>query len=156
MSLDLEHGDEELADATPAERRRAARKRAADSGGGTSTPRPSRSKAAQERVETELVSRLHRTFDRIALALDSRGDEELAVVIREDAAAMTHGLVSLTRNLKVLRSPLLMALNLIEPVLAFGRVGRIMYGRFVARQARVAQERQEATQGMEPSLSATQ
>lgn len=152
MPLDLEHGDEDLADASPAERRRAAAKRADDeAAAATGKKSSSRSKSSssrsrastQERVEVELASRLDRTFDRIAIALDQRGDDELASVIREDAGAMSQGLVSLTRSVKFFRSPLLMALNLIEPVLAFGRVGRIMYVRFAERQARVASERAE-------------
>lgn len=146
MPLDLEEGDEGLANASPAERRRAAQRQADEEAAkATSKSRKSstsRSKAATEgRIETELASRLDRTFDRIAIALDQRGDDELAHVIREDAGAMSQGLVSLTRSVKFLRSPLLMALNLIEPVLAFGRVGRIMYFRFAERQARIAEER---------------
>lgn len=149
MSLDLEQGDEELANASPAERRRAARKAASKE---PESPRAkssrsssSRSSAStRERVETELMSRLERICERIAQVLDSRGDEELASAIREDRDAMGQGLVSLTRNVKFLRGPLLMALNLIEPGLAFGRVGRILYIRFVDRQARIQMEREQA------------
>ena len=144
MSLDLEEGDEALAEASPAERRRAARKAARSEQ--PTAKKPSRVRpAVRERVESELLSRLDRTFDRLAQMLDSRGDEELAYVIREDKDAMGQGLASLTRNVKFLRGPLLMALNLIEPALAFGRVGRILYGRFAERQQRIADERAQAT-----------
>lgn len=145
MSLDLEEGDETLADASPAERRRAARKAARSEQPAVkkSTSRSARP-AVRERVESELLSRLDRTFDRLAQMLDSRGDEELAHVIREDKDAMGQGLASLTRNVKFLRGPLLMALNLIEPALAFGRVARILYGRFAERQQRIADERAQA------------
>lgn len=158
MPLDLENGDEDLANATPSERRRAAQ-READKSGEKPKTRTSRSKATSDaKVETELDSRLGRTFDRIAVALEQRGDDELASVVREDAGAMAQGLVSLTRSVKFLRSPLLMSLNLIEPILAFGRVGRIMYVRFLERQSRIAAERaqaQEAETNVSP-LAATQ
>lgn len=155
MPLDLENGDEALANATPAERRRAARKAAAEGeasgGSGSRKPASRSSKATQEREGTELLSRLDRTFDRIALALEARGDAELADTIREDKTAMSQGLVSLTRSVKALRSPFLMLLNLVEPVLAFGRVGRILYVRLAERRARAIDERQMAATGMESS-----
>lgn len=147
MPLDLEEGDEELAKATPAQRRRAARKAAGENETREPAATRSRSSAAvQDRVESELVSRLDRTFDRIAKALDARDDTELADVIREDKEAMGQGLASLTRSVKFLRSPLLVVLNLVEPMLAFGRVGRIMYVRFAERQQRIVAERQSPEQ----------
>lgn len=160
MSLDLEQGDEKLADATPAERRAAARRAARqgkDSEKSTSsTPKRSRASVTSDRIEAELLSRLSRTFDRIAQTLEARDDAELAGVIREDSDAMSQGLVSLTRSVKFLRSPLLMALNLIEPALAFGRVGRTLYVRFAERQQRIAWERQ-SQQGVASSpVEATQ
>jgi hypothetical protein len=160
MPLDLDEGDEQLAEATPAERRRAARA-AADEGGSDRSKKKStssRSRASvQERVEVELASRLDRTFDRIAAVLQQRGDHELADVINEDKGAMSQGLVSLTRSVKLLRSPLLMSLNLIEPALAFGRIGRTLYVRFAERQARIAMERDIAAQEAASSpVAATQ
>lgn len=154
MSLDLEEGDEELANATPAQRRRAARAAASEGGGSKPKPAAARSRAAvaTDRVEAELVSRLDRTFDRIAKALEARDDTELAAVIRDDKEAMGQGLVSLTRSVKFLRSPLLMVLNLVEPVLAFGRVGRILYGRFADRQQRIATERQQQQEQPQPGV----
>lgn len=150
MSLDLDEGDEELANASPRERRAAARRAAAierntrkEGNSRTSSTKRAKDRAG-ERVEAELTSRLSRTFDRIAKALEAREDYELASAIREDSEAMSQGLVSLTTNVKLLRSPLLMSLNLIEPVLAFGRVFRILFGRWNARQTRIAMEREEA------------
>src|SRR3954466_15253571 len=127
MSLDLEEGDEALADASPAERRRAARKatKEAEPARSKSTGRQSsRSTRAstRDRVENEILSRLDRTCERIATQLDARGDEELSQVIREDKEAIGQGLVSLTSNVKLLRGPLLMILNMVEPLLAFGRL----------------------------------
>lgn len=158
MSLDLEEGDEALADASPAERRRAARLAAAKEknakrDSSKSSSRRSTRTVSGEKVEAELMSRLGRTFDRIAKALDARGDDELAHAIREDSDAMSQGLVSLTSNVKLLRSPLLMSLNLIEPVLAFGRVFRILFGRWNARQARLAMEREVAQQEAASSVA---
>lgn len=132
--LDLEDGDDNLANATPAERRAAARKRAAEAKPASDKPPRKGSKARDEAEQAELRSRLDRVFDRIALSLESREDYELATVIREDTQAMTQGINSLTRGVTVLRGPIIMALNLIEPVLAFGRVGRILLGRFAERQ----------------------
>lgn len=156
MSLDLEEGDLEAADADPAERRRraraAARQEAAKEKNAAKPSSQTRRTKASERVETELLSRLMRVFDRIAKTLEARGDEELAHIVREDADAMCQGLASLTHSVKFLRSPLLMALNLVEPVLAFGRIIRVLYGRWLERQARIAAERQE----MESSPAPTQ
>lgn len=155
MPLDLEQGDENLADASPSERRRAARAAARKDSESSKTPRrkpAAQSASARERVEVELASRLDRTFDRIAIALSARGDEELADVIREDKEAMGQGLVSLTRSVKFLRSPFLMVLNLVEPVLAFGRVGRILYVRYAERQSRIAIERQQQQESSSPAV----
>lgn len=157
MSLDLEEGDEELAEASPRERRRAARKavRETTSKPASKSASSSRSRAsASDRVEAELLSRLDRTCLRIADMLTARGDDELAEAVREDRGPMSQGLVSLTSNVKLLRMPLIMALNLVEPALAFGRVGRILYNRFVDRQARRQTEREamaREAQGMEQS-----
>ena len=102
-------------------------------------------------METELLSRIERICDRIAEVLDARGDDELAYAIREDKTAMGQGLVSLTGNVKFLRGPLLMMLNLVEPGLAFGRVLRILYFRFADRQARIHAEREQAAAEAQPS-----
>lgn len=151
MGLDLEEGDEELANATPAERRRAARK-AATEGKETATKTPSRARAAvSDRAEAELVSRVSRTLDRIVKVLEAREDDELANIITEDRDAMSQGLVSLTKSIKILRSPFLIALNLVEPTLAFGRVGRVLYVRFMERQQRRAWERQNSDREEVPS-----
>lgn len=104
--------------------RRAARRSTSKSG---TTGRATTAKAKV--AEETLAARLMRTFDRIVDTLRAREDEELAVAIDEDKEAMTQGLVSLTKALPFLRNPLLITLNLVEPVLAFGRVGRILFGR---------------------------
>lgn len=160
MSLDLENGDEEMAEATPAERRAAARKRATEarqpSVKKSTTKKSSSSATDKSRLEGELTGRLNRALDRIAKALEARDDDELADTIREDSEAISQGFISLTRSIPLLRSPLVMLLNLLEPALAFGRVGRILYRRWVARSQRIAAERQAAQQEGSPSLVATQ
>jgi len=148
MTLDLDEGDPERAEATPAERRRAARA-AVDEGKseskarGSSGSRRSTSASARDKIEQELTARLDRTFTSLAKTMEARGDDELAAVIREEAEVMGQGVISLTRNVKVLRGPLLFLLNLIEPVMAFGRIGRLLYSRFRERQWRIQQERAE-------------
>lgn len=90
----------------------------------------------RRRHEGELRNRLELTLERIAEWLEGRGDLELAGVIREDSKAMIGGLVSLTRPLGWLRPPLIAVLSVVEPVLAFGRVLRILGGRLADRRAR--------------------
>jgi hypothetical protein len=97
-------------------------------------------------VETEIRSRLDRLFDRIVKAREAVEDEELAEVIREDADAMANGFISVTHNVPFLRLPLIMLLNILEPVLAFYRVARILVIRWFARRA----ERAAAQYAQEP------
>lgn len=155
--LDLEFGDEERADASPAERRRMARAdvernkqegegRSRASRGTSGSKKRTTTPAAAQREDNEVTSRLLDVFERITNALEERGDEELATIIREDAGAMTQGLVSLTKSVKFLRKPLLILLNFVQPVLAFGRTGRVLWGRFRLRQERLAYERQGGEQ----------
>lgn len=143
--LDLEHGDEAAAEKI-AERQEAGKKRSrAARGTGTSSKSSSRTSATQklQQLETELRSRLDRTFDRLAEWRGSRGDAELAQVIEEDKEQMGQGLVSVTRIIPWVRGPLLMFLNLLEPVLAFWRVGRILFSRWVWRREQAAMEAQQ-------------
>jgi hypothetical protein len=154
MPLDLEQGDAKLADdidkkieAQVKSQRKSSSSRSTSSKKASSS---TRSTAAQ-RTDTEIVSRLDRTFDRIIVALQERDDDELASAISEDKDAMSRGIVSLTRNVKPLRNPLLMVLNLVEPLLAFGRVGKILLTRWAARRARVMAER-EAEAARAPSV----
>lgn len=120
--LDLETGDPGRGDAA-SERRRRRRE-------SSTTEAPKQSGG----IENEVRSRLARVFDRIAKAREAQEDHELAEVIREDTDAMTQGFVSLTSNVPFLRMPLVMALNILEPVLAFSRVGRIILIRVINRR----------------------
>ncbi len=52
--------------------------------------------------------------------------------------------MSLTRTVAWMRSPFLLLLSGLELLLAFGRVGSILFGRWVERRQRIAAERQAA------------
>lgn len=119
MSIDLEHGEE---DESPSQRRR--RIKRSDS---ASEPRAKPS----DKDDRSLTGRLDTTFTKISDQLEARGDEELAAAIKDERHAMSQGLVSLTSNLVVLRPLLTLILALVEPFLAFWRVGRILLGRFL-------------------------
>lgn len=98
----------------------------------------------KDRLENELKTRLEAAFIKIADALQNRGDDELGEAIREERKAMTGGFVSLTAHIPIFRTPLLIILNLVELVLAFGRVGGILLNRYIARRQRKMEEQQQA------------
>jgi hypothetical protein len=70
MTINLEEGNPELADASPAERRKAARQIASEGAARRKATVTSRSTSgrisAAQKIENELSDRLDRTFDRIA------------------------------------------------------------------------------------------
>jgi hypothetical protein len=155
MSLNLEQGDEKLADdidkrieqEVKAQRKSPPRTVRKDTDKAKSTS----GRRTKEQIDNDqIAAQVARTFDRIVKALEDREDEELATVIEEDKDAMSRGIVSLTRNVKQLRKPLIVVLNLIEPLLAFGRVGRILLLRFAERRARVMAEREMAAAQQAP------
>lgn len=111
-----------------------------------------RASATQER---ELKSRLSACFDRISEALTERGDEELAELVRDDGPVMAQGLVSLTRPFRALRTPLLALVAIIEPLLAFGRVLRLLGERWQARRYARAAAQEQAMQEAAQSGGAT-
>lgn len=92
-------------------------------------------------TEREVRAHLDRAFDGLAKNRDKSGDTDLAEAIREEGDAMTEGFVALTENVKPLRMPLVIILNILITVLAFGRVGGILFERWAARRERRAQER---------------
>jgi len=108
--------------------------------------RSSSTRRAGAKSEKDLADRLYGCFERIANALDERGDEELADILREDAGIMAQGLVSLTRPFVILRTPLLAAIAIVEPVLAFGRVVRVAAWRMSQRRAERAEAQAAATE----------
>jgi hypothetical protein len=93
-----------------------------------------KSRPSSAKAENELRTRLADCFDRIAEVLENRGDDELASIFTEDAEVMAAGLVSMTRPFKVLRTPLLALVAVVEPLIAFGRIGRVLVGRLTARR----------------------
>jgi|SRR5215831_6599354 len=124
--IDLERGDP-----SRAEQRRERRRSAASSVGGES-------KTTTDKLDKELHNRIVESFERIQEWREARDDMELAQAIDEDKEKMAKGLVSVTHVLAPLRQPLVYFLGLLEPVLAFGRVTRILVTRWVNRR----QERQ--------------
>lgn len=131
--IDLERGDPARADAT--EKKAATRSRSTKSQSAKPAP-----------AETSLKTRLENVFEKLAKQMEARGDEELATALSEEKTNMSQGLVSLTKNLTPLRGPLLVIVSLVEPVLAFGRVGGILVRRAVARRAQKIAEWEAAQQ----------
>lgn len=137
--LDLSVGDPSQADPdSSAERRR--RRRRERSGSSSS----SGDKKQSSDLLGEIQSQLNDVWDRIAEWREARDDHELANVIREDAPMMTRGTMGLASRFALIRLPLLITLSIIGPVLAFGRVGRILRERFVSRQHARAEARAAA------------
>jgi hypothetical protein len=130
--LDLERGDPSRAE----ERSRRRRERQAGAGG--------ESQAATVKLDKELHARLVESLDRVQEWREAREDMELAVAIEQDKEKMAKGLVSLTHAVTPLRQPLLVFLSFVEPLLAFGRVGRILATRWVTRRQRQAEDLAQA------------
>ena len=141
LELDLDEGDADAAE------RIARTKESKVSGSGGSRSNRSRSgsksssKSGSQRSDTDLVSKLSAAFDRIADQLEIRGDSELATALHEDKQKLAQGIVSLTRAVKFLRAPLVILVAIIEPILAFWRVGSILARRAIERRERVMAER---------------
>lgn len=104
-----------------------------DGGDGKSKSKPAARPTVTE--DRDLRSRLSGIFDRIAESAEARGDSELAEVIREDTRVMATGLVSLTRPFKLLRAPVVMLLGIVEPVMAFSRITRLILDRLLEQRA---------------------
>lgn len=141
--LDLEKGDEAAANRITAMKEKAAtggEKKPLSAQGG----RRKSGGTARERVASnEIHSRVSRVLGKIADMMEVKEDEELATAIRENTDEMTQGFVSLTKNVTWLRNPLIMVLNLVEPTIAFWRVGTIVAGRWYERRQQVLWERQQ-------------
>jgi hypothetical protein len=106
-------------------------------GGAASAARES----TAQKAEKELRERLENAIGRIAAALEARGEDELSAALSEDSGKMAQSLVALTRRFVGLLKVLVWLLSIVEPVLAFGRVVRIMFGKLTNwRQARTEPE----------------
>jgi len=125
--IDLESGE------TPAARRRRERRTERSTVAGES-------KTTSEKLDRELHSRIVTSFERVVEWREARDDQELATAIDEDKDKMATGLVSLTHTVAPLRQPLVTFLGFVEPLLAFGRVGRILVTRWVTRRQQRAQD----------------
>jgi hypothetical protein len=132
--LDLETG----VTSERSERRRRRRESSTASSGGEKTA------TQQKKEDTEVISRLDRLRDRLVKNREAAGDDELAEILREDGEQMAQGVKSLTGSFPVLRMPLFMFLNVLEPVLAFGRLGRALWRRYWERRAMQAEAAAQA------------
>lgn len=122
--LDLEHGDSSRSDSA-SERRRRRR----ESSSTTST-------RAEAKADNEVRTQVARAFDGITKNRYTHGDTELGDAMAEESDAMTEGFVTLTTNITALRMPVIIFLNLLITLMAFGRVGSILLGRLQERRAR--------------------
>lgn len=101
-------------------------------------------------TDSELRHQLNRAFQGLIRGREAKGDEELADALKEEGDAMTESFVTLTDNVKPLRMPLVIILNLVITLLAFGRVGGILLTRLTSWRVR----RQEAAQQAEAEYNA--
>ena len=105
--------------------------------------RSQRRHRAEERRQAENIeSRLFAVFNRLSDALEGRGDDELAGMIREDTKAMVGGLVSVVRRVPALAAWVVGGLAVLEPLIAFGRIFRLLL-------RRLGERRREAAEGLE-------
>lgn len=132
--FDLDNPPPVLDDETPAQRRRRERRDKIAGGTGSETKaRPSKAKAAQ--ADGDLKSRLEDGFQKLADQMRARDDDELADALQDGKGPMAASLVSMTKVVKWFRKPLVLFVGILEPILAFWRVGGILLGRmFIWRE----------------------
>lgn len=102
----------------------------------SSSSKRGQSERSQRRNRASIRERLFAIFDTLADSLEGRGDLELAGIIREDSRAMVGGLESLIKKVPAMAAPILGGLAVLEPLIAFGRIFRLL--------ARRMRERREA------------
>lgn len=102
-----------------------------------------RSERSTRRHRADIRDRLTLVFERLAESLEGRGDAELAAIVREDTRAMVGGLVNVTKRAPGLATPILGGLAVLEPLIAFGRIFRLLLRRAGERRA-------AAFEGLEP------
>ena len=100
-------------------------------------PKPERGKSdrSKRRHAADIRGRLETVLTRLADSLEGRGDAELATMIREDQKAMVGGLLSVTRRVPAAAGVIVAGLSVLEPLIAFGRVFRLLLGRVADRRA---------------------
>lgn len=134
--LDLEAGDPSEAERILNEGQVASRsRRQSRAKSGKSTPR----KAATEAEDNSLRGDAREMFDDFAKAVERR-DPELAEILQRRGEAMAQGLVSLSRKVKFLRSPLVLFIAFFQPTLAFWELGSYGISKYINwRQSKVAE-----------------
>jgi hypothetical protein len=92
------------------------------------------STGGRTKADEEVASRTERVLRRIADRRTNAGDDELAGAIMEDGPIIAQGVADITAAVNPLRVPLLLLLGVIEPAIAFLRVGGILAGRIAGRR----------------------
>lgn len=95
-----------------------------------------RDRAREKERQGDVGKRLGTIFERLAQSVEGRGDDELAGMIREDKEAMVGGLVSVTSKAPALAPGVLGVLAVLEPLIAFGRILRLLLRRAGERRGR--------------------
>lgn len=109
------------------------------------------SERSNRRHRASIRERLFAIFDTLADSLEGRGDLELAGIIREDSRAMVGGLESLIKRVPKLAGVVLGGLSVVEPLIAFGRIFRVLARRMrERREEALEQANWEAGQAEEP------
>lgn len=107
-----------------------------------------RDRARERDKQGDVSRRLGTIFERLAQSVEGRGDDELAAMIREDREAMVGGLVNLTSKAPALAPAVLGVLAVLEPLIAFGRIFRLLLRRAgERREARYAEWGPDANYG---------
>jgi hypothetical protein len=130
--INLETGKVEGED-EPAPKRGPGRPRKDGKPTGSGEPRK-RSHKSGANVDAEIASRTRRVIRRMADRTASHGDDELATAMREDGPTIAQGVADITKVIIPLRAPLLILLAIIEPAIAFLRVGGILAARIARRR----------------------
>jgi hypothetical protein len=99
---------------------------------------------AERAWEKDIRVRCERTQQRIVEWLEGREDEELATIIREDGAAMIGGMIAMCGGAEWLRKPVVGAMAVFEPLIAFGRLIRVLAGRWRLSRIEAAEQRAQA------------
>ena len=143
--LDLEQGDPAAADKILAAGTESRAKRTAGRPKGSTSK--AKTTAATEAEDKTLYGRLVGAFHDLSESARVRDDDELADILEHRKEPMAQGLVSLTRNIRILRGPLVLLVNFLEPTLAFWELGSLTARRYIARRQRIAWEQQQQRAG---------
>lgn len=142
--LDLENGNASEAERLLAAGQEARRGRGRPKGSTTRASTKKKAPGFTEADDKTLKGRLVKAFSDWQAVAESREDEELADILERRKDAMAQGLVSLTRNIPVLRGPLVLLANFLEPLFAFGELGKLGITRWINRRETRLMAQQEA------------